>query len=387
MSRLCDINLCTGCTACTAACPHGCIDMVEDDEGFRRPKTDAERCVGCGLCTKACPVLSAPETNPIPAAYAAKNNTDAVRQLSTSGGVFTLLAEHVLAQGGVVFGAVYSADFKVEHRMAENADMLSSLRGAKYVQSDLSGVFCQIKEQLARGRKVLFSGTPCQVAGLQAFLGKDEPDLLLVDLVCHGVPSPAVWERYLRQKNEQFGGGCDPSDVNLRCKDSGWSNYSVDIRWPNGKKYLALNREDPYIRAFVGDLCLRPSCYSCSFKGLSRRADFTLGDYWGVWDQAPAMNDGRGTSIVLVHSEKAKAVWQELTPQMTLQTVDVCRCMEQNPAALQSAKYDSEKRSAFMHRYTGEDMALLVDELLPRPGAVCYLISRIIGKLKRLLKK
>ena len=386
MARLCDTNLCTGCTACAAVCPHSCITMVQDSEGFRRPRVDAGRCVECGLCTRACPVLSAPDTHPMPAAFAAKNKEDTVRELSTSGGVFTLLARHILDQGGAVFGAAYDADFKVEHRMVETAEMLSALRGAKYAQSDLGDTYRQVKEQLSRGRKVLYSGTPCQVAGLRAFLGKEEPNLLLVDLVCHGVPSPAVWERYLAQKSEQICDGHRPATVNLRCKDSGWSTYSVDIRWPYGRNYLATNREDPYIRAFVGDLCLRPSCHRCSFKGLTRCADFTLGDYWGVWDQAPAMNDNRGTSIVLVHSEKAKALWQELAPQMTLQAVDARRCMDQNPAALQSAKYDEENRAFFMHRYMDEDFAALVDELLPRPSAAGDLAHRVAGKLKRLLK-
>lgn len=386
MARLCDTNLCSGCSACAAVCPHACITMVRDEEGFRRPRVDAARCVECGLCSKACPVLSAPETHPMPTAYAAKNRDGAVRELSTSGGVFTLLARHTLEQGGVVFGAAYDADFKVEHRMVETPEMLSALRGAKYAQSDPGDTFRQVQEQLARGRKVLFSGTPCQTAGLRAFLGKEHPDLLLVDLVCHGVPSPAVWEHYLAYKSEQICDGHRPATVNLRCKDSGWSTYSVDIRWPYGRNYLASNRQDPYIRAFVGDLCLRPSCHRCSFKGLTRVSDFTLGDYWGVWDQLPAMNDNRGTSIVLVHSEKARALWQELAPAMQVQQVDARRCMEQNPAALQSAKYDAENRSIFLLRYANEDFASLVDELLPKPSAAGDLAHRMAGKLKRLLK-
>ena len=205
-------------------------------------------------------------------------------------------------------------------------------------------------------KKVLFSGTPCQVSGLRAFLGKDEPNLLLVDLVCHGVPSPAVWAQYLSWRSEQIADGHRPISVNLRSKDSGWATYSVDIRWPYGRSYLAVNREDPFIRAFVGDLCLRPSCHRCSSKGLNRCSDFTLGDYWGVWDQLPAMHDNRGTSIVLVHSDKAKALWDKLSAAMTVRQADARRCMDHNPSALQSAKYDAENRSSFMHRYSGEDL-------------------------------
>ena len=204
--------------------------------------------------------------------------------------------------------------------------------------------------------------------------------------MCHGVPSPAVWEKYLSWRNEQNGGGLRPATVNLRSKDTGWSTYSVDIRWPYGKSYTATNREDSYIRAFVGDLCLRPSCYRCSCKGLTRCADFTLGDYWGVWDQAPSMNDNKGTSIVLVHSDKARVLWEEISADMTVVAADARSCMDQNPAALRSAKLDEENRALFMHRYETEDFAALVEEILPKPSAANDLARRVAGKLKRLLK-
>lgn len=386
MARLCEKELCTGCTACASVCPLGCITMQPDAEGFLRPVVEESRCTGCGLCGRVCPVLFSPDSTPMPQAFAAKNKDETVRGVSTSGGVFTLLAQYVLDRGGAVFGAAYDADFRVVHRLVERPEELHRLRGAKYAQSRLEGVFPQVKALLAEGRKVLFSGTPCQVAGLRSYLGRDDDNLLLVDLVCHGVPSPAVWERYLAWRSEQAAGGVRPATVNLRSKDTGWSTYSVDIRWPYGKSYLASNREDPFIRAFVGDLCLRPSCHRCSCKGLTRCADFTLGDYWGVWDQLPSMNDNGGTSIVLVHSQKAKVLWEELSPAMTVQAADARRCMEQNPAALQSAPLDRENRALFLHRYESEDFAALVDELLPRPSAANALAHRVAGKLKRLLK-
>ena len=159
------------------------------------------------------------------------------------------------------------------------------------------------------------------------------------------------------------------------------------IRWEDGKQYLASNREDPYLRAFVGDLCLRPSCHRCSCKGLNRPADFTLGDFWGVWDLLPAMSDNKGTSIVLVHSPKAQTLWDALAPRMMVQEVDAQRCMEQNPAALRPAAHNPEKRDTFFHRFATEDLGTLTDELLPRPGAAVELARRVAGKLKRMLKK
>jgi len=382
MARLCDPIFCSGCTACAAVCPYGCISMEPDREGFRRPVIDTVRCVECGLCSKTCPVLNTPGTDQMPLAFAAKNKDETVRAVSTSGGVFTLLAEHILAQGGVVFGAAFDADFKVEHRMVEAPEGLSALRGAKYAQSDLGSSFQQVKTQLDLGRQVLFSGTPCQAAGLHAFLGREEPNLLLVDLVCHGVPSPAVWVRYLTWRSEQIADGHRPVSVSLCSKDAGWSVCAADIRWPYGRNVAAAGREDPFLRAFTGDLCLRPSCHRCSAKGLNRCSDFTLGDYWGVGEQMPAMNDNRGTSIVLVHSDKAKVLWDELSPALTVRQADARRCMDLNPAALQSAKYDAENRNSFMHRYADEDFAALVDELLPKPNQNNGLASR----LKRFLK-
>lgn len=386
MSRLCDPILCTGCSSCAQICPHGCITMKPDSEGFRRPVVDESRCTDCGACAAACPVLRRPASPSLPVAYAAKNRDESVRSVSSSGGVFTLLAEHVLAQGGVVFGAAYDADFKVEHRMVETPQQLSALRSAKYVQSDLSDSFRQVKDLLAQGRQVLFSGTPCQVSGLRSFLDKDEPNLLTVDLVCHGSPSPAVWARYLDWRSEQKCDGHRPVTVNLRAKDTGWSSYSVDIRWPYGVNYIASKQDDPYLRAYLDALCLRPSCHRCSFKGLNRVADFTLGDYWGVWDQLPAMSDNKGTSIVLVHSEKAKALWAQLSDSMTVREADVRRCMEHNPSALQSSRYDPELRASFMHRYQDEDFSTLVDELSPRKAGSADFAHRMAGKLKRFLK-
>lgn len=386
MTRLCEANLCTGCTACASVCPHGCISMHADAEGFSRPTVDEKRCIGCGLCSKACPVLSAPDKHAMPLAFAAKNRQEIVRLMSTSGGVFTLLAQKVLDQGGVVIGAGYDADFRVEHQLVDAPEMLHRLRGVKYAQSDVRGVFPQIKTLLSLGQKVLFSGTPCQVSGLRAYLGSDDPNLLLVDLVCHGVTSPAVWETYLSRRSDQSGDGLRPATVNLWSKDTGWSSPSVDICWPYGKSYTAAHREDPFIRAVTGDLCLRPSCYRCSCKGLTRCADFTLGDYWGVWDQAPSMNDNKGTSIVLVHSRKAQALWEEISADMTVQAADPRSCMDHNPAALRSALLDNENRALFMHRYETEDFAALVQEILPKPSATNDLAQRMAGKLKQWLK-
>ena len=384
---LCKTELCTGCAACANSCPKQCIQMIADTEGFLRPRADVGKCISCGICQKACPVLHPAACNHETVAYAAIHKDESVRMKSTSGGVFSLLCQWVFNHGGAVFGAAYADDFSVEHRCIYSMDELSALRTAKYAQSRIGNTFQKIKQFLADERYVLFSGTPCQIGGLIAYLGKEYKKLILVDLVCHGVPSPAVWSRYLDYRSENDASGAAPSSINLRSKETGWPGYSIRFDYGSGQHYTAKNGEDPFLRCFVGNLCLRPSCYSCQFKGISRCSDFTLGDYWGVWSQLPEYNDGKGTSIVLIHSEKGREIWSEISTQMQSQQVDAVHCMDENISAIQSSK-PSPMRSAFMQRYFKEDFKGLVEELLPPPAPEkrSSLFRRMLHKLKRSLR-
>lgn len=382
---LCKTELCTGCAACANTCPKRCIQMTADREGFLRPAVDAAQCVDCGACQKACPILHPVTCDNKTAAYAAIHKDESIRMKSTSGGVFSLLCQWIFDRSGVVFGAAFADDFSVEHRCVYSMDELSVLRTAKYAQSRIGNSFQDVKQYLNDGQWVLFSGTPCQVGGLRAFLGKEYERLVLVDLVCHGVPSPAVWSQYIDYRSKIDASESAPISINLRSKKTGWPSYSVQFEYENGEHYSSLNSEDPYLRCFVGDLCLRPSCYDCRFKGLSRTSDFTLGDYWGVWSQLPAFNDGKGTSLVLLHSEKAKTIWQQISEDLQVQAVSVLSCLDENPSALRSSPCP-EKRSEFMFRYCDEDFQALADELLPLAKPVkSSLFNRAFKKLKRLV--
>ena len=390
MPNLCEDKLCTGCGACASACPKRCNTMHPEEEGLRRRLDDEAACVNCGLCQSACTILHTVERVQVKTvAYAALNTDEIIRAHSTSGGVFTLLCQFVLERGGAVFGAAYADDFSVVHCCVEKQEDIAKLRTAKYAQSKLGDSFKRAKELLEQGRYVLFSGTPCQIGGLQTFLGKAYERLLTVDLVCHGVPSPAVWARYVQYRSEQDANGEFPCAINLRSKETGWAGYSIRFDYASGKTYSMPNGKDPYLRCFVKDLCLRPSCYACKFKGVSRSSDFTLGDYWGVWSQKPELNDNKGTSIVLLHSEKAKAIWQQIAPHMKAEPVEVERCFAENPAALCAAKAP-EGRSAFLSRYQTEDFSTLVDELAPIPApqkarsSVASLLHRAASKAKRM---
>ena len=389
MDKLCKKELCNGCTACANICPKGCITMSPDEEGFLRPAIDAADCVDCGLCQKICPILREPVSAVSETiACAAINQDEEIRANSTSGGIFTLLCKWVLNQGGVVFGAAYNDCFEVVHCQAETAQEIAKIRGAKYAQSRLDGTFKQVASYLKNDRYVLFSGTPCQVGGLVSFLGETHDKLILVDLVCHGVPSPKVWEHYIRYRGKQDAKGEIPAAINLRSKETGWPGYSTRFDYSDGQYYSASNSQDPYLRGFVGNLYLRASCYDCRFKGISRQSDFTLADYWGVWDQLPEYHDGKGTSLVLLHTEKAKALWAAVAEHMQYSEVDVVSALAGNPSATVSSPLP-DRREEFFERYENEDFRELVKELIPPKTAATppSAFKRLLRKVKCIVRR
>ena len=387
MDNLCKTELCTGCGACAAACPMDCIQMVPDSEGFLQPFVDQEACIGCNRCQTVCPILNqSPRDSATTTACAAINTDAQVRLHSTSGGVFSLLCQWVLDREGIVFGAAYGKDFRVVHCQVEQHSDLHKLQGAKYAQSDLGDTFSSVKHCLAEGRYVLFSGTPCQVAGLLSFLGKPYEKLILVDLICHGVPSPKVWQHYIDYRKQLDSDGLDPVHINLRSKETGWPGYSIRFDYPNGQFYSAPSSQDPYLRGFVGNLYLRQSCYDCHFKGSTRQSDFTLGDYWGVWSQLPEYHDGKGTSLVLLHSEKAKAIWEYVLGNCKYCEVDISSALKENPSALMSPP-EKEKRIHYFDRYKQDDFSALVNELYPTPKTQKQsFIHRVAKKICNFIK-
>lgn len=387
MKKLCSTELCTGCGACAAKCPVACIQMEPDAEGFLQPVVDYAKCISCNRCQKACPILNktVPDSEET-IAYAAINKDEPVRLHSTSGGVFSLLCRWVLDREGVIFGAVYDKDFQVIHCQVDCSEDLYKLRGAKYAQSNLGDTFLRVKSNLADGRYVLFSGTPCQVGGLVSYLGKDYERLILVDLICHGVPSPKVWQHYIDYRKKQDADGLNPVYINLRSKETGWPGYSIRFEYPDGKFYSAPNSQDPYLRGFVGNLYLRSSCHHCQFKGISRQSDFTLGDYWGVWGQLPEYHDEKGTSLVLLHSQKAHSIWNDLPTDLRFCEVDGIRALKGNPSALAASAY-SQARPLFFRRYQTEDFSALVRELYPIPTSQSQsILHRVAQKIRNLLK-
>lgn len=294
-----DKTLCCGCTACVNACPMQCIVMRRDrDEGFDYPVANPDICIGCGKCETVCPVLEPAEPSKPLAAYAVR--CEAYMAGSSSGGVFPSLAETVIDEGGVVFGAVMEPDMTVGHAEAETMDEVQRMRGSKYVQSDLYSVFYDIREYLESGRKVLFTGTPCQVAGLHKYLGEASDGLVTVDVACHGVPGPGLWEMYVKALGKRA--GSDVTAVDFRDKSKGWRRYGFNASYASGTGAYLRAADDPYMALFMQDMTLRPSCYSCPARNGRSCSDITLSDLWNVARTAPEMNDDKGVSGVLVNS-------------------------------------------------------------------------------------
>ena len=250
-----------------------------------------------------------------------------------------------MKSGGIIYGAAYNDQGIVKHIGIENREELQKLRGAKYSQSILGDCFQLLKRQLISGRKVLFSGTSCQVAGLKAYLQKDYNNLICVDFVCHGVPSPMVWEKYLKYRAKIDNNGVLPQHINMRNKESGWSkySYSIDFSYTDNRRYLSQNGNDPFMILFVNDYILRESCSNCRFKGYSRDSDITLGDFWGIWNIDSDMDDNGGTSLVLVNSAKGENMLAEISENIKCKKFTLEQAVRENPSLIKSVVHKADR--------------------------------------------
>lgn len=380
-------KVCTGCHACMNICPKNCISMKDNGEGFLYPHIDMDKCIDCGRCESVCPVISEPELSRQTLAFAIKSRNDSERNKSTSGGIFPILAKYFLNQGGIIAGAAYDENFVVHHIFLENEEQLHLLQGAKYSQSRLDDAFSKIKEHLQTGRKVLFSGTPCQCAGLKKYLGKEYDNLMTTDLICHGVPSPKVWQAYIDDRSKKENSGQRPAQINMRSKESGWSRYEYSTEFVYRPDHITRtkNGQDLFMKAFIGNICLRKSCSDCKAKGVERCTDFTLGDYWGIWNQHPEFDDNKGTSVVFVHTEKGRQILNELQDQIDSLQVSLEDAYKENISMINSSK-PHEARDEFIKQAIADNFEELVNQYFPpievkKPG----MMQRIKGKVKRIL--
>ena len=365
---------CCGCGACSNACPKGCIIMKADTEGFLYPQIDKSKCVNCGKCRKVCPFLGKKNEPAVQGSYAAISNNDADRQKSSSGGVFALFAKTIIKDSGVVVGTRMSQDFKIAEVIAiEDVNELEELMGSKYVQSNTGKIYQVVKKYLEANRKVLFTGTPCQVTGLKNYLGKDYNELFCVEIICHGVPSPKLWKKYVEHMEARY--NAHMTRVNFRCKDKSWREFGINETYGD-EVYFAFKEADPYMQMFLKNYSLRESCYSCKIKGHSD-ADITVGDFWGIEDCLPNMNDGKGTSLIIVKSKKGNILLEQIKGLCNLEKCDYFKAIRKNSAEVHSVPKPQCRDEFFA------DMNQMPFQRLAKK----YIEPRLIQRIKQVVKK
>lgn len=395
MIEITDKRDCCGCYACVQRCPKHCIEMTTDHEGFWYPCVDKDKCVDCKLCEKICPHINENEEKRPLATYAVKHPDKDILLASSSGGAFTLMAEWIISNGGVVFGARFDNDWNVVHGYVETMDGLAALRMSKYVQSKIGQSFKDAERFLKEERYVMFVGTPCQVHGLRLYLRKNYKKLLTVDFVCHGVPSPKVWQTYL---SEEVARQCDKNSVSLppnhslserdaliegisfRNKRLGWEKFSFALSLSKAtaageKNSVSLSKslnDCAYLRGFIHDIYLRPSCYACKNKSFKSGSDITLADFWGIKHTYPSIYDSNGVSCLTVNTEHGRDLFSQM--HIASEEVDFEKALQYNPSFLRSVK---------MHRFR----KLFFRLYYKMPFTPLVLGIQIINKLCKIAQK
>ncbi len=377
---------CTGCGACEQVCPKGCIKMKYDAEGFLRPALDQKMCISCKKCTETCPVMQeeALATNELRQIVAAiYNNQDKLNQCS-SGAIFPLMAEWVIGQNGVVFGAAFDNEFDVTHGWAEKEDEIKRFYTSKYVQSNIQECYAKVAKFLKEGRLVLFSGTPCQLAGIRSYLGREYEGLILVECACHGVPSPKVWKAYktylskVHLNNEQI------NYVNFREKVDGQLFFLQACS--KNYEYVDSYRANAYFKGFLNNLILRPSCTECSFKGTYRVADITLADFWGINSVCPEFPQKNGCSMVMINSVKGEKVWESIAcEELCSQSVSKEKVVSKVNSAVWKSVPEHNNRRAFFNSF--EAMGIEKALIYYGTSQKSPFIKRVLRKVKKILTR
>ena len=417
MLQITDKSKCCGCNACVQRCPKQCIVMHEDEEGFLYPQVDVTLCVDCGLCEKVCPMLAQNDVKKALQIFAAKNKNEHQRLRSSSGGIFILLAEQTIKMGGVVFGARFDKNWEVEHCYVETIEELEPLMRSKYVQSRIGNTYKEAEQFLKEGRRVLFVGTSCQILGLHKFLRKDYNNLLSVDFICHGVPSPGVWQKYLsEQKNKlslqsianekdtflssSLKERLEITGINFREKAGfGWEKFGFIIRGMSVSKmdqnqilFSEMHSHNPFMKGFLSNITIRPSCSLCPAKGGRSQSDISMADFWGIKEIDKRFYDPNGVSLVFVHTEKGDSIMEKLVCEKKSVTPD--DIVFTNISYMHSSPLHP-KRIAFFSRWKSESVVKLLEEFA-KPSLLDKLkfIIRMIliklnlnYKLNKLLKK
>lgn len=334
---------CCGCGSCKQICPVAAIEMQKDEEGFQYPIVNEKICVNCGKCERICPELNPRKLSEKSKVFAAYRKDFNLRLKSQSGGVFSLIAEQIISEGGIVFGAGFDQNWCVKHKGIDKLECIESLRGSKYTQSNLEETYKEAEQNLKLGRKVLFSGTPCQVQGLKSYLQQDYEGLFTIDLICHGVSSPDVWNQYLKEYLVD-------KQLQRYCQKDKRRNNAITFILKDGTEIVETSEENVYMRGFYKDLFQRPSCHKCGFKGVERCSDITLGDFWGIENYLPEFGDKYGISAVIIHNSKGKKLYQKIGNDLVSRKCETKWLENGNPCLLTSIP-ENEKRKKFFEKW------------------------------------
>lgn len=385
MEQILEKNKCTGCSACMNICPKSCIEMTRDEEGFEYPVINQDACVDCKLCQKTCPIINRWNMVDVydePEIYAAWSPNIAIRLESTSGGIFTELARGILAEGGYVCGARYNENFGVEHFIINDEEGLNALRQSKYVQSRVGYIYRDIEKLLKEDKKVMFVGSPCEVAGLASFLKKDYENLVLVDFVCRGTNSPKAYESYITFIEKKYKSKI--KRVWFKNKKYGWNRFATRIELENGKVYTKDRYSDCYMRGYLErNLFIRPSCETCNFKEIPRKSDISLADFWGIGKYDRALDTDQGTSLVFINSSRGKSCFVNILHNIIYKREKLEHALEGNGCILNSVKLNS-RRETFYKALNEKDFYEAIKPFLKRGKRES--LGVIKKKIKRALK-
>lgn len=384
--------------ACQSACPHSAIQFIPDTEGFQRPVITPDLCIGCQLCLKVCPINNPTRKNHPKRVFSGWNKDEAIRLSSSSGGAFYEIAKLIILQGGVVFGCTMNNKNEAEHTFVETLDDLKALQGSKYVQSFIGDSYTKAKEFLNTGRQVLFSGTPCQIAGLLNFLRKPYPNLVTIDIVCHGVPSPKIFNDYTHYIKEKYAIE-EVKYVKFRGKKYSWIFFNMEIGDSSNKRYIGKYYDDPYIRGFLRDFFLRPSCHSCQYTSIDRVGDITLADWWGYkpLNRNELNSLQKGVSLIMPSTDKGIEIISKCNFNLRERTIEEAlqtnRCFSSSyPPAFNReqfwADYSSMPFQQIIDKYMSPERLSFINRLQYNfPGSVFVnLLVRIKYKLISILK-
>ena len=337
----------------------------------RYPEVNKDLCVDCGLCEKVCQKLYPYEEHEPISVYAGINPDEDIRLSSSSGGMFTLLAYHVIEKGGVVFGAKFTDDWMVILSYTETRDGIALFRGSKYLQAKVGTSYADAKDFLQQGRQVLFTGTPCQISGLKHYLMRDYDNLITLDIICHGVPSPKVWKKYITEVTNN----AVPTILtcSFRNKDNGWKNYNLHIDWDDNGKNNSITsyyQTDPFMHGFLANMTMRPSCHTCKAKSGRSHSDITLGDFWGIQTIAPEMDDDKGTNIVLVNTLKGMNVLKSTIAK--IEPVDFASSITHNPSWSVSSPIHNRRQKFYKSIDSCDSVVKLIERELSHRSLLSY---------------